>query len=166
MRTGGIIDRKGLTVAREELEMRYFGLTRLAQASGRSCARVAPTASIRAAAFVNLLSVYALVNWPAYGAFSATEAACLSAAQSLRAELRQGGVKVVNAFFGPLETEWYQAVPPPKVAPSALARAVVRALQQGWRTCSSATSPRTSARGWPSIPRRSSASSAHEQEYR
>jgi short-subunit dehydrogenase len=80
---------------------------------------------------VNLLSVYALANWPAYGAFSATEAACLSAAQSLRAELRQGGVMVLYAFFGPLETEWYQAVPPPKVAPSALARAVVRALQQG-----------------------------------
>ena len=84
-----------------------------------------------AAAFVNLLSVYALANWPAYGAFSATEAACLSASLSLRAELRQGGVKVLNVFFGPLETEWYQAVQPPKVAPASLAREVVRALQQG-----------------------------------
>jgi short-subunit dehydrogenase len=84
-----------------------------------------------AAAFVNLLSVYALANWPAYGAFSATEAACLSAAQSLRAELRQGGIRVLNAFFGPLETEWYQAVPPPKVPPATLAKAVVHALQQG-----------------------------------
>ena len=37
----------------------------------------------------------------------------------------------VDELFGPLETEWYQAVPPPKVAPSALARATVRALQQG-----------------------------------
>ena len=71
------------------------------------------------------------MNWPAYGAFSATEAACLSAAQSLRAELRPGGVKVVNVFFGPLETEWYQAVPPPKLAPSALGRSVVQALRQG-----------------------------------
>ena len=50
---------------------------------------------------------------------------------SLRAELRQGGVKVLNVFFGPLETEWYQAVQPPKVAPASLAREVVRALQQG-----------------------------------
>ena len=131
VRTGGIIDRKGLTVAREELEMRYFGLTRLAQAFGPVLRARGADGVNSAAAFVNLLSVYALANWPAYGAFSATEAACLSAAQSLRAELRQGGVKVVNAFFGPLETEWYQAVPPPKVAPSALARAVVRALQQG-----------------------------------
>ena len=84
-----------------------------------------------ATAFVNLLSVYALMNWPAYGAHSAAEAACLSAAQAMRAELRPGGVKVVNVFVGPLETEWFQTVPPPKVTPSALAKAVVDALRQG-----------------------------------
>jgi short-subunit dehydrogenase len=71
------------------------------------------------------------MNWPAYGSYSATEAACLSAAQCMRAELRPGGVKVVNVFFGPLETEWFQTVPPPKVTPAALASAVVRALKQG-----------------------------------
>jgi NAD(P)-dependent dehydrogenase (short-subunit alcohol dehydrogenase family)/uncharacterized OB-fold protein len=131
VRTGGIIERKGLTVAREELEVRYFGLTRLAQAFGPVLRARGADGVNSAAAWVNLLSVYALVNWPAYGAFSATEAACLSAAQSLRAELQPGGVKVVNVFCGPLETEWYQAVPPPKVAPQALARATVRALQQG-----------------------------------
>jgi hypothetical protein len=38
---------------------------------------------------------------------------------------------VLNAFFGPLETEWFQTVPPPKLAPSALAKAVVTALKQG-----------------------------------
>ena len=41
------------------------------------------------------------------------------------------GVKVVNVFFGPLETEWFQTVPPPKVTPAALANAVIRALRQG-----------------------------------
>src|SRR5882757_5610780 len=131
VRTGGIIERKGLTIAREELEIRYFGLTRLAQAFGPVLRARGADGVNSAAAFVNLLSVYALANWPAYGAFSATEAACLSASLSLRAELRQGGVKVLNVFFGPLETEWYQAVQPPKVAPASLAREVVRALQQG-----------------------------------
>ena len=38
---------------------------------------------------------------------------------------------MLNVFFGPLETEWFQTVPPPKVTPAALAQAVVRALQQG-----------------------------------
>jgi NAD(P)-dependent dehydrogenase (short-subunit alcohol dehydrogenase family) len=131
VRAGGVIERKGLTIAREELEIRYLGLMRLAQAFGPVLRARGADGINSAAAFVNLLSVYALANWPAYGAFSATEAACLSAAQSLRAELRPGGVRVLNVFSGPLETEWYQTVPPPKVAPVALAKAVVLALQQG-----------------------------------
>jgi short-subunit dehydrogenase len=84
-----------------------------------------------ATAFVNLLSVHALMSWPAYGGYSAAEAACLSAAQCMRAELRPGGVKVLNVFFGPLETEWFQTVPPPKVAPATLANSVIRALRAG-----------------------------------
>ena len=42
-----------------------------------------------------------------------------------------GRVKVLNVFFGPLEIEWFQTVPPPKVTPATLANAVVRALQHG-----------------------------------
>ena len=128
---GGIMQRHGLTIAREEMDVRYFGLMRLAQAFGPAMRSRGADGVNSAAAFVNLLSVHALMNWPAYGAYSAAEAACLSAAQCLRAELRPGGVKVLNVFFGPLETEWFQTVPPPKVAPSALAKAVVQALQRG-----------------------------------
>jgi NAD(P)-dependent dehydrogenase (short-subunit alcohol dehydrogenase family)/uncharacterized OB-fold protein len=131
VRTGGIIERGGLNVARDEMDIRYFGLMRLAQAFGPALRFRGADGANSAAAFVNLLSVHALMNWPAYGASSAVEAACLSAAQCLRAELRSGGVKVVNAFFGPLETEWFQTVPPPKLAPPALAKAVVAALRQG-----------------------------------
>jgi NAD(P)-dependent dehydrogenase (short-subunit alcohol dehydrogenase family) len=131
VRAGGIIDRHGLTVAREEMDIRYFGLMRLAQAFGPALRGRGADGVNSATAFVNLLSVHALMNWPDYGSYSATEAACLSAAQCLRAELRPGGVKVVNVFFGPLETEWFQSVPPPKVAPAALATAVVDALRRG-----------------------------------
>jgi NAD(P)-dependent dehydrogenase (short-subunit alcohol dehydrogenase family)/uncharacterized OB-fold protein len=131
VRAGGIADGKGLTVARETLDLRYLGLMRLAQAFGPILRARGADGVNAAAAFVNLLSVHALANWPAFGAFSAVEAACLSAAQSLRAELRPGGIKVVNVFAGPLETEWYQALPPPKVAPAALAKAVMDALRGG-----------------------------------
>jgi NAD(P)-dependent dehydrogenase (short-subunit alcohol dehydrogenase family) len=131
IRAGGIVDRRGLTVAREEIDVRYLGLLRLAQAFGPILRSRGADGVNSAAAFVNLLSVHALMNWPAYGSYSATEAACLSAAQCMRAELRPGGVKVVNVFFGPLEIEWFQPLPPPKVTPAALATAVVRALQQG-----------------------------------
>lgn len=131
VRSGGIMQRRGVNVAREEMDIRYFGLMRLAQAFGPGMRARGADGVNSAAAFVNLLSVHALMNWPEYGAYSAAEAACLSAAQCLRAELRPGGVKVLNVFFGPLETEWFQTVPPPKVTPAALAKAVVNALQRG-----------------------------------
>jgi NAD(P)-dependent dehydrogenase (short-subunit alcohol dehydrogenase family)/uncharacterized OB-fold protein len=131
IRTGGIMDRRGISIAREEMDVRFFGLMRLAQAFGPVMRSRGADGVNSAAAIVNLLSVYALMNWPAYGAYSSVEAACLSATQSLRAELRPGGVRMVNVFFGPLETEWFQTVPPPKVTPAALARAVIDALQRG-----------------------------------
>ena len=130
VRPGGILNRRGLTIAREEIDVRYLGQLRLAQAFGPILRFRGADGVNSAAAFVNLLSVHALMNWPSYGSYSATEAACLSAAQCMRAELRPG-VKVMNVFFGPLDTEWFQPVPPPKVTPAALANAVVRALQRG-----------------------------------
>ena len=131
VRPGGIIERGSLNVARDEMDIRYFGMMRVAQAFGPALRFRGADGVNSAAAFVNLLSVHALMNWPAYGANSAVEAACLSAAQCMRSELRPAGVKVLNAFFGPLETEWFQTVPPPKLAPTALAKAVVAALKDG-----------------------------------
>ncbi len=131
IRAGGLLDRKGVSVAREELESGYLGLIRLAQAFGPTMRFRGADGTNSACAWVNILSVYAQVNWPAFGAHSASQAAMLSAAQSLRAEMRPGGVRVINVFTGPLETEWYQQVPPPKVAPSQVANAVVDALKRG-----------------------------------
>ncbi len=131
VRPGGVVERHGVGVAREEIDIRYLGLMRLAQAFGPAMRARGADGVNSASAFVNLLSVYALMNWPAYGAHAAVEAACLSASQSIRAELRPGGVKVVNVFHGPLETEWFETVPPPKVTPAALANAVVDALRRG-----------------------------------
>ena len=130
-RIGGVMQRHGLTIAREEMDIRYFGLLRLAQHFGPTMRARGADGVNAAAAWVNLLSVHALMNWPEYGAFSAAEAACLSASQALRAELRGGGVKVLNMFAGPLDTEWFQSVPPPKLSPAALANATVDALRQG-----------------------------------
>ncbi|NVN85504.1 MAG: SDR family NAD(P)-dependent oxidoreductase [Rhodopseudomonas sp.] len=130
-RPGGIVERRGLVVARQEMDVRYFGLMRLAQAFGPALRFRGADGVNSATAFVNLLSVHALMNWPAFGAHSATEAACLSASQAMRAELRPGGVKVVNLFFGPTETEWFQSVPPPKVTPAAIAKATIDALTRG-----------------------------------
>ena len=131
VRPGGIMARKGLVVAREEMDIRYFGLMRLAQAFGPALRFRGADGVNSATAIVNFLFVHALANWPEFGAYSATEAACLSASHSLRAELRPGGVKFINVFHGPLETDWFQELPPPKVAATQLAKSAVDALKRG-----------------------------------
>ena len=131
IRPGGLLDRKGVAVAREEMEIGYFGLMRLAQAFAPVMRFRGADGANSACAWVNILSVYAQMTWPAFGAHSAVQAAMLSAALSLRTELRPGGVRVVNVFTGPVDTDWFQTVPPPKVAPAQIATAVVEALKRG-----------------------------------
>jgi NAD(P)-dependent dehydrogenase (short-subunit alcohol dehydrogenase family)/uncharacterized OB-fold protein len=131
IRPGGLMDRNGVTIAREELEVGYLGLIRLAQAFGPTLKFRGADGTNAACAWVNILSIYARMNWPPFGAYSAAQAAMLSGAQSLRAEMASGGVRVVNVFTGPLENDWFQTVQPPKVAASQVARAIIAALKAG-----------------------------------
>ena len=70
-------------------------------------------------------------NFPPHGTFSASKAAALSLAQCQRAEMRPAGIRVINVFPGPIDDEWNQNMPPPKLAPGALASAVIGALRDG-----------------------------------
>jgi NAD(P)-dependent dehydrogenase (short-subunit alcohol dehydrogenase family)/uncharacterized OB-fold protein len=130
-RAHGIASRSGIEVARAEMDVNYFGLLRLAQEFAPVMRSRGADGQSSATAWVNLLSVYALANFPPHGTFSASKAAALSLSQCLRAEMRAGGVRVINVFPGPIDDEWNQMLPPPKLAPDALARAVVKALQDG-----------------------------------
>jgi NAD(P)-dependent dehydrogenase (short-subunit alcohol dehydrogenase family)/uncharacterized OB-fold protein len=130
-RSHGISDRRGTETARAEMEINYLGLMRLAQSFGPAMRARAAEGTVPATAWVNILSIYALSTLPSQGTFSASKAAALSLSQTLRAEMRAAGIRVVNAFPGPVDDEWNQLVPPPKVAPAALAKAVVKALQDG-----------------------------------
>ena len=38
---------------------------------------------------------------------------------------------MINLFPGPIDDEWSQTLPPPKLAPAALANAIVAALRDG-----------------------------------
>jgi NAD(P)-dependent dehydrogenase (short-subunit alcohol dehydrogenase family)/uncharacterized OB-fold protein len=130
-RAFGIANRAGVEVARAEMDVNYFGLLRLAQEFAPVMRARGADGQSSAVAWVNLLSVYALANFPPHGTFSASKAAAHSLAQCLRAEMRPAGVRVVNVFPGPIDDEWNQLQPPPKVAPAALAKAMLRALQDG-----------------------------------
>ena len=130
-RTFGISNRQGVDTARAEMDVNYFGLLRLAQEFGPAMRSRGADGHASAVAWVNLLSIYALANFPPHGTFSASKAAAYSLAQCLRAEMRPAGVRVVNVFPGPIDDEWNQLMPPPKVTPAALAKAVVSALRDG-----------------------------------
>jgi NAD(P)-dependent dehydrogenase (short-subunit alcohol dehydrogenase family)/uncharacterized OB-fold protein len=130
-RTFGIAARRGTDVAKLEMDINYFGLLRLAQEFGPALKGRSADGVTSATAWVNLLSIYALSNFPPHGTFSASKAAAYSLAQCLRAEMRPAGIRVVNVFPGPIDDEWNQHMPPPKLAPTALANAIVRALREG-----------------------------------
>jgi len=130
-RTFGISARQGVETARAEMDINYFGLLRLAQEFGPVMRARGADGQSSATAWVNMLSIYALSNFPAHGTFSASKAAAYSLSQCLRAEMQRAGVRVVNVFPGPIDDEWNQTLPPPKLNPSALARAIVKSLQDG-----------------------------------
>jgi NAD(P)-dependent dehydrogenase (short-subunit alcohol dehydrogenase family)/uncharacterized OB-fold protein len=130
-RSYGIAAREGIETARAEMDTNYFGLLRLAQEFAPAMRARAADGQSGAAAWVNLLSIFALSNFPPHGTYSASKAAALSLAQCLRAELAPAGIRVVNVFPGPIDDEWSQALPPPKIAPARLAADIVEALRGG-----------------------------------
>ncbi len=131
LRMGGVLDRFDINTAHDEMEIHYHGLMRLAGFFGPVMRSRGADGHHGAAAWVNILSAYALVNNSALGTYSASQAAALSLSQCLRDELKNGGVRVVNSFIGPLEDEWHQLAPPPKLVPATIAKRIVEALKRG-----------------------------------
>lgn len=131
VRPGGAMDRGDIVTARDEMEVNYFGPMRLMQAFGPAMRSRGADGVNSATAWVQVSSIYALSNWPQFGSTSASQAAALSLGQCLRGEMAGSGVKLVNVFTGPLEEDWRQPLPPPKVTPDVLARDIVSGLQQG-----------------------------------
>ena len=130
-RTFGIANRRGLDVAKSEMDINYFGLLRLAQELGPALRSRASGEGALSVAWVSLLSICALSNLPSHGTYSASKAAALSLSQCLRAEMRPAGVRVIHVFPGPIDDASNHNMPAPKLAPSAVAGAIVKALQEG-----------------------------------
>ena len=121
LRPGGMLDRKGVTVAREELEAGYLGLLRLAQAFGPAMRFRGADGVNNACAWVNVLSVYAQISWPAYGAHSAAQAAMrlrptwLCARKRARGRARSCGLRMrmCSRFRPNSSSRWTGAGSPP-----------------------------------------------------
>jgi NAD(P)-dependent dehydrogenase (short-subunit alcohol dehydrogenase family)/uncharacterized OB-fold protein len=130
-RNFGIAAREGVETARAEMDINYFGLLRLAQEFAPAMRARGADGQSSAVAWVNVLSIFALSNFPAHGTYSASKAAALSLAQCLRAELQPAAVRVINVFPGPIDDEWSETLPPPKITPARLAADIVAALRGG-----------------------------------
>jgi NAD(P)-dependent dehydrogenase (short-subunit alcohol dehydrogenase family)/uncharacterized OB-fold protein len=130
-RNDGIASRAGTEFARMEMDVNYFGLLRLAQEFGPAMRSRAADGASSAVAWVNILSIFSLANFPLHGTYSASKAAELSLAQCLRAEMRGAAIRVLNVFPGPIDDEWHQLIEPPKLSPEALAKMVAAALRDG-----------------------------------
>src|SRR3954465_3318508 len=69
VRPGGLLDRRGTSIARDEIDQAYLGFINLAQAFGPAMRMRGADGLNNSAAWVNILSVHALANWPAFGAY-------------------------------------------------------------------------------------------------
>jgi NAD(P)-dependent dehydrogenase (short-subunit alcohol dehydrogenase family) len=128
-RIDAVASQTAVNSAQADMDVNYFGLLRLAQAFGPVMRARSSAARSSACAWVNLLSVFALSNFPARGSFSASMAAAQSLSQCLRAEMRAAAVRVINVFPGPIDAAENRSLPPPKLTPQALAKTIVMALR-------------------------------------
>ena len=164
VRAGGLLDRQGTSVVRDEIDQSYLGFVHLAQAFGPAMRMRGSDGVNSAAAWVNILSVYALANWPmfrrVFGVAGRLSVAVALPAGGASARRRQGGERVYGAAR-------YRMVPDGAAAEGrAAARspsAIVSALSADWKMCSWAMSPRIFASALRPTPRRSSVNSGRRR---
>jgi short-subunit dehydrogenase/uncharacterized OB-fold protein len=131
VRPGGILAPGQINPTRDAMEVIVFGMMRLAQSLAPVMIARGADGAAGAAAWVNLLSIYAEAHSPSFAAYGAAQAAALALSHALRAELGAGGVRLINVLSGPTESEWFQPLQQPKVAHKAIADAVVDGLRRG-----------------------------------
>jgi hypothetical protein len=121
----GLLSAGSIALAEEEIAVNYLGTLRMLRAA-------APAMRARkAGVVVNMASILAHANLPLMGSYAASKAALHSLTQGARAELAPWGIRVIGVYPGAVDTRMSADVPPPKMAPAAVARAVIEAIRDG-----------------------------------
>lgn len=131
IRPGGYLDPGQLSHAADSMDVVAMGLMRLATHFGPVMASRGADGDVGAVAWVNLLSIYAQTPATVFAGYSMAHAAALNLSYSLRAELRRGGIRMMNVFSGATDSEWVQTMPQPRVSGSVLSRAILDGLKRG-----------------------------------
>ncbi|ESQ87443.1 short-chain dehydrogenase [Asticcacaulis sp. AC460] len=79
----------------------------------------------------NVVSVVGLTSAPGLAGYSASKAALQSLTQTLRANLKSSGVKVLGIYPGPIDTDMARDIPMDKASPEHAAAEIVRGVAEG-----------------------------------
>jgi len=120
----GALSVSDLALARQEMEVNYFGPLALAQAFKN-------TPALKGGAVINILSFLALATIPQAGTYSASKAAALSLTRVLRAELKSRGSQVLAVLPVQVDTPLGKSMPDPKLTPNEVAVHTLNALEAG-----------------------------------
>lgn len=131
LRPGGYLAPGQINHTAEAMDVVALGLMRLAASFGPVMVSRGADGDTGAVAWVNVLSVYAQSPAAAFAGYCMAHAAALNLSHSLRAEMRQGGIRMMNVLIGASESDWFQAMPQPKVTSQALSRSIVEGLKNG-----------------------------------
>ena len=116
---------ENLDNARAEMETNYFGTLAM-------CRSFAPVLrSNGGGCIVNMLSVLSRVTLPLMGSLCASKAATLRLTQGVRAELTAQNTTVIGVIPGAVDTQMTKDLPPPKMPPKEVAKAVMEAIEAG-----------------------------------
>lgn len=107
----GALSAPDLAVARDEMEVNYFGVLLMSRAFAPVLARNG------GGAVVNILTMLSLLTLPAAGTYSASKAAALALTRSLRAELKSQGTAVIATLPVQVDTAMGQPMPEPRLKP-------------------------------------------------
>jgi len=118
----GTSDARG---AEAEMRVNYFGPLAVSRAFAPILVRNG------GGAIINVLSILSRVSGPSVGSYAASKAAAYSLTQAMRGELRANGTRVLGLMPGFIDTDMAASVKAPKLAPSAVADAMIAALRDG-----------------------------------
>ena len=120
-----LLEAAAADVARQEMEVNYFGVMAVTQA-------FAPIlASNGGGAIANVSSVAGLVSMPVFATYSASKAAVHSLTQASRALLADQNILVAGVYPGPIDTDMTKDFPMEKASPQGLAKSVIDGLLAG-----------------------------------
>jgi NAD(P)-dependent dehydrogenase (short-subunit alcohol dehydrogenase family) len=123
--TGGFLADTTLQASRQQLEVNFFGMLRMAQAFAPVLARNG------GGALLNVLSIASWLNRPLLGTYGASKSAAWALTNGLRHELRAQGTQVTALHMGFVDTDLTRGIDAPKSTPEAIVRAAFDGLEAG-----------------------------------